>query len=99
MTLEISLVKNANLSTFLHESDHLFLGVTANMARRDDAPVEICGLSPHLRGNLHPHIALGRACGSTPAHAGQPPCMAPGQPLARVYPRTRGATGTDLLSQ
>jgi GNAT superfamily N-acetyltransferase len=40
-TLSITLLKNADLSTFLHESGHFFLEVTADIAARADAPVEI----------------------------------------------------------
>lgn len=37
----ITLLNAANLSTFLHESGHFFLEVTADIARRDDAPQQI----------------------------------------------------------
>lgn len=37
----ITLFKSANLSTFLHESGHFFLEVTADIASRPDAPKEI----------------------------------------------------------
>lgn len=37
----ITLLKAANLSTFLHESGHFFLEVYADIASRTDAPVEI----------------------------------------------------------
>lgn len=37
----ITLLKAANLSTFLHESGHFFLEVTADIAARPDAPAEI----------------------------------------------------------
>lgn len=40
-TLSITLLKNADLSTFLHEAGHFFLEVTADIAGRNDAPVEI----------------------------------------------------------
>lgn len=37
----ITLLKAANLSTFLHESGHFFLEVNADIASREDAPAEI----------------------------------------------------------
>lgn len=37
-TLTITLLKKADLSTFLHETGHFFLEVTADMASREDAP-------------------------------------------------------------
>lgn len=37
----ISLLQNANLSTFLHETGHFFLDVYEDMAARPDAPAEI----------------------------------------------------------
>lgn len=37
-TLTITLLKRADLSTFLHETGHFFLEVTADMASREDAP-------------------------------------------------------------
>jgi hypothetical protein len=38
---KIALFKNANLSTFLHESGHFFLEIYADLAGRADAPPEI----------------------------------------------------------
>ncbi|WP_334157925.1 hypothetical protein [Oryzomicrobium sp.] len=40
-TLSISLLKNADLSTFLHESGHFFLEVQADLAASADAPDSI----------------------------------------------------------
>lgn len=40
-TMSISLLKNADLSTFLHESGHFFLEVMADMAARPDAPAQV----------------------------------------------------------
>ena len=40
-TLSISLLKNADLSTFLHESGHFFLEVMADIAARPDAPTQV----------------------------------------------------------
>lgn len=40
-TLSISLLKNADLSTFLHESGHFFLEVMADMAARPDTPAQV----------------------------------------------------------
>lgn len=37
----ISILRTADLSTFLHETGHFFLEVTNDIARRDDAPAEI----------------------------------------------------------
>lgn len=37
----ITLLRNADLSTFLHESGHFFLEVTADVAAQPDAPAEI----------------------------------------------------------
>lgn len=39
-TLQISLLKSADLSTFLHESGHFFLEVMADLAARADAPAQ-----------------------------------------------------------
>jgi hypothetical protein len=40
-TLTISLMKGADLSTFIHESGHLFLDILADMATRADAPQSV----------------------------------------------------------
>lgn len=40
-TLTISLLQDANLSTFLHESGHFFLEVMADLASQADAPEQI----------------------------------------------------------
>lgn len=40
-TMTITLLKAANLSTFLHESGHFFLEVNADIASRQDAPAEM----------------------------------------------------------
>lgn len=40
-SLSISLLKNADLSTFLHESGHFFLEAMADMAAQPDAPVQM----------------------------------------------------------
>ncbi len=40
-TLTISILKNADLSTVIHEAGHLFLHITADLAARPDAPIEI----------------------------------------------------------
>ncbi|HEX7386241.1 MAG TPA: hypothetical protein VF285_03060 [Castellaniella sp.] len=40
-TLTISLLKNADLSTFLHETGHFFLEAQADMASRPDAPESV----------------------------------------------------------
>lgn len=37
----IALLKDADLSTFLHESGHFFLDTYAHLARQDSAPIEI----------------------------------------------------------
>ncbi len=50
------------------------------------------GLSPLTRGNLHKEPAHPAACGSIPAHAGQPNAPAEAETPLRVYPRSRGAT-------
>ena len=57
---------------------------------RIDPPAE--GLSPHTRGN-RPAAGRGRyRAGSIPAHTGEPPISASGDPPIRVYPRTHGGT-------
>lgn len=40
-TLEISLLANADLSTFLHETGHFFLEALADMSAQPDAPAEV----------------------------------------------------------
>ena len=40
-TNTITLLKSADLSTFLHEAGHFFLEVTADMAARPDAPAQV----------------------------------------------------------
>lgn len=37
----ITLLENADLSTFLHESGHFFLEVLNDLSKRDDAPVQV----------------------------------------------------------
>jgi len=44
----ISLLKNADLSTFLHETGHFFLQVYADVAGRPDAPAKIAADMQHL---------------------------------------------------
>lgn len=40
-TLQLTLLKNADLSTFLHESAHFFLEVQADIAAQPDAPEQV----------------------------------------------------------
>ena len=40
-TLSVSLLKGADLSTFLHESGHAFLEIMADMAAQEDAPAQV----------------------------------------------------------
>jgi len=40
-TNTITLLQNANLSTFLHESGHFFLEVMSDLASRENAPVQV----------------------------------------------------------
>ena len=54
------------------------------------------GLSPHARGNLNKLREVQVALRSIPARAGQPVMMAVGAIAVAVYPRTRGATGTNI---
>jgi hypothetical protein len=41
LTKTLGLLKNADLSTFIHESGHFYLDTLAHMAAQDDAPAEI----------------------------------------------------------
>ena len=51
------------------------------------------GLSPRVRGNLHPVVGQQPAGGSIPACAGEPPGSKPPFGKGRVYPRVCGGTG------